>query len=200
MRLNLSHLTSEWLMPGSEGPAPMHRTIPLRIHCLPARDRSTRSSPQPIARIKPTQLRLRVLPEFSGLNRTANNGLAGLGSQSISRQPSSQTGRTLFICTSVGAACSAFLTLLSIHIIVNVSPWSQAARSATPALEIVNRTAKGDRSPLFAVIRPHTVPQFLESYVTRTRAPTHQLAEGCESLVSELSQSLLAQIAGRCIS
>jgi hypothetical protein len=178
----------------------MQRTIPLRIHCLPVRDRSTRPPPQPIARAEPTQPGLRVLPEFSDLNWVAKNSRGGLGSQAISMQPSHQT---FMCCTSLVAACSAILTLLSMLMVVKVSPgtaWSPATRSATPALEIVNRTAKGDRLPLLTVIRPHMARQFLENHATRNRAHAQHLTEGCESLVSELSQSLLAQIAGRCIS
>ncbi len=187
-------------MPRSEKGGLMHRTIPFRVHCFPVRVRSTHPPPQQIARQEPAQRRLRLLPEFSDSNRAAKNSRGGLGNRPISMQRSYQA---LMRCPSLVAACSAILTFLSMLTVVKESPgtaWSQAARSATPALEIVNRTAKADRMPLLAAIRPHTGLQFLGTYVMQNRAPAHHLSDGCESLVSELSQSVLAQIARRCIS
>ena len=177
----------------------MHCTIPLRVHCLVLRDRSTPSPPQPIARAEPTQRRLQLFSEFVS-NRAAKNGLGVLASRAISKQPSHGT---FMRCTSLVAACSAVLGLLSMLILIKESPgtaWSRAAGSAPPALETVNRSGKADRMPLLTAIRPHRGRQFLENYITRNRASAHQLTDGCESLVSELSQSVLAQIARRCIS
>jgi hypothetical protein len=51
-----------------------------------------------------------------------------------------------------------------------------------PAIEMVDRTAKGDR---------------LDSL--HAPAPNERLIEGCESLVSSLTDSVLARIAGRCM-
>jgi hypothetical protein len=187
-------------MPRSERHGLMHCTIPLRIHCLVLRDRSTPSPPQPIARAEPTQRRLQLFSEFSVSNRAAKNGLGVLASRAISKQPSHGT---FMRCTSLVAACSAVLGLLSMLTLIKESPgtaWSRAAGSAPPALETVNRSGKADRMPLLTAIRPHRGLQFLENYTMRNRASAHQLTDGCESLVSELSQSVLAQIARRCIS
>jgi hypothetical protein len=64
---------------------------------------------------------------------------------------------------------------------------SIGAQSDAP-LEIVNRTHKGDRLPL--------------AQVNVARAPVYdlKLPEGCDSLVSSLTRSQLARIAGRCVS
>jgi hypothetical protein len=177
----------------------MRRTIPVRAHCLSIGDRGTRSRPQAIHRAKPMQLPLRALPELSGLNTVAKNGLANLGNQAMLTHPFPRPGQTRIVGRSqyIVAACSGILTLMSIFVGLKVSAataWSGAA----PALEIVDRAGKGDRLPLVRVIRPDTGSQLLEN--SRTPAPTQQLSDGCESLVSALSHSLLAQIAGRCIS
>jgi hypothetical protein len=180
----------------------MRRTIPVRAHCLPIGDRGTRSRPQAIHRAKPMQLPLRALPEFSGLNTVAKNGLANLGNQAMLTHPFPRPGQTRMVGRAsqyVVAACSGILTLMSIFVGLKVSA-ATAGSGAAPALEIVDRAGKGDRLPLVRVIRPDTGSQLLENHVTRTPAPTQQLSDGCESLVSALSHSLLAQIAGRCIS
>jgi hypothetical protein len=63
-----------------------------------------------------------------------------------------------------------------------------SARPEDGFLEIVNRTQKGDRLPLTQINVP--------------RAPVSDasLPEGCDSLVSSLTRSDLARIAGRCVS
>jgi hypothetical protein len=62
------------------------------------------------------------------------------------------------------------------------------ARPEDGSLQIVNRTQKGDRLPLAQINIP--------------RAPVSDasLPEGCDSLVSSLTRSDLARIAGRCVS
>ena len=178
------------------------RTIPAPAHRLPIGNRGTRSRPQAVHRAKPTQLPSRAWPEFSGLNTVAKNGLANLGKQAMSTHPLAQPGQARIVGRAsqyVVAACSGILTLMSIVVGLKVSA-ATAGSGAAPALEIVDRAGKGDRLPLVRVIRPDTGSQLLENYVTRTPAPTQQLSDGCESLVSALSHPLLAQIAGRCIS
>ena len=59
---------------------------------------------------------------------------------------------------------------------------ARAWSGAVPAIEMVDRTAKGDRLDLL-----------------HAPAPNKRLIEGCESLVSSLTDSVLAQIAGRCM-
>jgi hypothetical protein len=63
-----------------------------------------------------------------------------------------------------------------------------SARPEDGFLEIVNRTQKGDRLPLAQI----NVPRALVSDAS--------LPEGCDSLVSSLTRSDLARIAGRCVS
>ncbi|MGB9057051.1 MAG: hypothetical protein WCC50_00925 [Pseudolabrys sp.] len=61
------------------------------------------------------------------------------------------------------------------------------ARPDDGSLQIVKRTQKGDRLPLAQINIP--------------RAPVSDasLPEGCDSLVSSLTRSDLARIAGRCV-
>jgi hypothetical protein len=63
-----------------------------------------------------------------------------------------------------------------------------SARPEDGSLQIVNRNQKGDRLPLAQINVP--------------RAPVSDasLPEGCDSLVSSLTRSDLARIAGRCVS
>jgi hypothetical protein len=56
------------------------------------------------------------------------------------------------------------------------------------SLQIVNRTQKGDRLPLAQIDVP------------RVPVSDASLPEGCDSLVSSLTRSHLARIAGRCVS
>jgi hypothetical protein len=58
---------------------------------------------------------------------------------------------------------------------------ARAWSGAVPAIEMVDRTVKGDR--LDSVHAP---------------APNERLIEGCEAVVSPLTDSVLAQMAGRC--
>src|ERR1700738_2266967 len=130
------------------------RTIPAPAHRLPIGNRGTRSRPQAVHRAKPTQLPSRAWPEFSGLNTVAKNGLANLGKQAMSTHPLAQPGQARIVGRAsqyVVAACSGIFTLMSIFVGVKVSAataWSGAAPAAAAALEIVDRTGKGDRLPL----------------------------------------------------
>jgi hypothetical protein len=56
------------------------------------------------------------------------------------------------------------------------------------SLDMVNRTHKGDRLPMAQVDVP------------RAQASDLTLPDGCDALVSSLTQSRLARIAGRCVS
>ena len=127
------------------------------------------------------QLRFRRLPEFSGL-RTANQVTL---THRLRRPDQIRIARRASAC--VVAASSTILTLMSIFVGVKVSAataWSGASPTAVPALQTVNRTGKGDRLLLLPV----------------TPVPAHRLVDGCESPVSALGRSPLAQIAGRCLS
>jgi hypothetical protein len=56
----------------------------------------------------------------------------------------------------------------------------------------IDRTVKGDRLPLAEVTRPQATDQ--------RGAGAYQLPDGCDALVSPLTHSKLARIAGRCVS
>ena len=176
------------------------RTIPAPAHRLPIGNRGTRSRPQAVHRAKPTQLPSRAWSEFSGLNTVAKNGLANLGKQAMSTHPLAQPGQARIVGRAsqyVVAACSGIFTLMSIFVGVKVSAataWSGAAPAAAAALEIVDRTGKGDRLPLAPAFHPDAVNRPLEIDVMPT------LIYGCEPLVSSLTRSPFAQMAGRCLS
>ena len=75
-----------------------------------------------------------------------------------------------------------------------------ASSAAAPSGEIVNRAQKGNRLPLVPALHQNPVSRQLEVNLPRMPAPEQGLADGCESLVSPLARSPLAQIAGRCLS
>jgi hypothetical protein len=83
--------------------------------------------------------------------------------------------------------CSVALAMVSI--VVGFESSIATARSGLDSsMEIVNRTRKGDRLPL---IQP-------QINMPRTIASDSKLADGCESLVSPLTHSEFARVAGRC--
>ena len=172
------------------------RTIPAPAYRLPIGNRGTRSRPQAIHRAKPTQLPSRAWPEFSGLNTVAKNGLANLGKQAMLTQPSARKGESQSMSAGshyVVGACGLILAMVSIFVRLEISvatAWSGTA----PAVEIVDRTGKGDRLPLAPAFHRNAVNQPLEIDVLPT------LIYGCEPLASSLTKSPLAQIAGRCLS
>jgi hypothetical protein len=57
---------------------------------------------------------------------------------------------------------------------------------------LIDRAHKGDRLPLVEVIAPRPLDQLA--------AQAHDLLAGCEALVSPLTRSDLARIAGSCVS
>jgi|RhiMethySRZTD1v2_1073278.scaffolds.fasta_scaffold1198992_1 hypothetical protein len=63
--------------------------------------------------------------------------------------------------------------------------------AGSSSMEIVNRTRKGDRLPQVQI----TVPRVADHHSHDSRLP-----DGCEPLVSSLTHSHLARVAGRCVS
>jgi hypothetical protein len=86
------------------------------------------------------------------------------------------------------------VALLTVSIIIGLEVSVAAARSGVePSGNIVNRTLKGHRLPLVPV-------KHLEINIPLAPAAVSELADGCESLVSPLAHSRLANIARRCVS
>lgn len=69
-----------------------------------------------------------------------------------------------------------------------------------PSSQIVDRTLKGDRLPLAPASHPNAVNQPLRTGVPRKSASDLKLPDGCELLVSPLTDFHLARMAGRCVS
>jgi len=97
------------------------------------------------------------------------------------------------------SGCSVLLAMASIVMGIEVSV-ATASSGAAPSVEIVNRAQKGNRLPLVPGLHQNPVSRQLEVNLPRVPAPERDLADGCESLVSPLARSPLAQIAGRCLS
>jgi len=93
------------------------------------------------------------------------------------------------------------LAIVSIVIGIEVSV-ATASSGAAPSTEIINRTQKGDRLLLVPALHRNPVNRPPEVSLPRMHilAPDQDLADGCESSVSPLARSPLAQIAGRCLS
>jgi hypothetical protein len=104
------------------------------------------------------------------------------------------TGRALRYSIS---GCSVLLAIASIVLGIEVSI-ATASSGAAPSAEIVNRAQKGNRLPLVPALRQNAISRPPEANLPRTPAPG--LADGCEPVVSPLTHSPLAQIAGRCLS
>jgi hypothetical protein len=86
--------------------------------------------------------------------------------------------------------CAGILTVMLIFLVLE-SRDITARREASPTV-VVNRALKTDR--------PIPVKQWLRSNYPLAPAFGRRLDDGCESLVSTLSHSPLAQNAGRCLS
>ena len=83
------------------------------------------------------------------------------------------------------------LVLAMVTIVIGFEPSAATTRSDIDfSAQIVNRTLKGDRLPL---IQP-------QISVRLAPTPDLKLADGCDPLVSSLTHSELALIAGRCVS
>jgi hypothetical protein len=94
------------------------------------------------------------------------------------------------IGSNVLNACAVILSFTAILAEPEIS--DATARSGAAPLVVVNRTPKRDR--------PVPVKQSLPINDLLAPASGRELVDGCESLVSLLSHSPLAQIAGRCLS
>jgi hypothetical protein len=80
------------------------------------------------------------------------------------------------------------LILAAVYTAIGLEGIAIARPDAGISTEIVNRTQKGDRLPLVQRTAP------------RVPAYDSRLPDGCDSLVSSLTHSDLARIAGRCVS
>ena len=78
--------------------------------------------------------------------------------------------------------------LATISIVIGFEEIATARPGVSASIEIVNRTRKADRLPLIQINVP------------RTPSYDSKLPDGCDSLVSSLTHSHLAHIAGRCVS
>jgi hypothetical protein len=112
-----------------------------------------------------------ALPEFSSVDPTAKERV-------MDRRGTKLCTRTL------SRRFVAALILAGLATVIG----SEGIASARPEVSIVNRIQKGDRLPPAQINVP--------------RAPVSDasLPEGCDSLVSSLTRSDLARIAGRCVS
>jgi hypothetical protein len=81
-----------------------------------------------------------------------------------------------------GCILAALTTVIGFEVIATARP------DASASVESLNRTRKNDRLPIGEIKKP--------------RAPLYDasLPDGCESLVSPLTHSHLARMAGRCVS
>jgi hypothetical protein len=88
---------------------------------------------------------------------------------------------------TLASICSG-LMLAALTTVVGFDGIATAYSDVSSSLGLVNRTQKADRLPTVRINLP--------------RAPVYDasLPDGCESLVSPLTRSRLADIAGRCLS
>jgi hypothetical protein len=88
--------------------------------------------------------------------------------------------------TNILTSICGGLILAAVATVIGLEGIAIARPDVRSSVEIVNRTRKGDRLPLFQI----TVP----------RAPAYDstLPDGCDSLASALTHSHLARIATRC--
>jgi hypothetical protein len=114
-----------------------------------------------------------VLSEFSSVGPTAK-------AWKIRRGHTMRTHTLTSICG--GLIFAAVITVIGFEGIATARP------DAGSSVQIVNRMQKGDRLPLVQINAP--------------RVPVYdsRLPDGCDSLVSPLTHSHLARIAGRCVS
>jgi hypothetical protein len=98
-------------------------------------------------------------------------------------RPGDDTMRTHTLTSICGGLILAALTT-----VIGFQGIATARQDVASSVEIVNRTRKADRLPMVQIDVP--------------RAPAYdaRLPDGCESLVSPLTRSHLARIAGRCVS
>jgi hypothetical protein len=100
--------------------------------------------------------------------------------------------RYLVGCGGVAFAIASFLAGLEVSA-------TTAAPSLSQSAPMVNRTLKGDRMPLVTTKSLNAVNGPVEIKAPAP-APKPRLPDGCEPVISQIGQSPLAQIPGRCIS
>ena len=110
------------------------------------------------------------ISEFSGVAPAAKQGLS--------------KGDTMRTLTSF---CSG-LILVALTTVIGFDGTASAHPDVGSSVEVVNRTRKADRLPTVHV------------HVPRAPVSDARLLDGCEPLVSVLTRSNLARIAGRCLS
>ena len=93
----------------------------------------------------------------------------------------------LIACSLVGAIISMLASIKVAAAIVE--------SGVVPSRETINRARKGDRLPLVLASDPNPANR----PVIR-RSVEHSLPDGCEALASPLARSVVAHIAGRCVS
>jgi hypothetical protein len=94
----------------------------------------------------------------------------------------------------------SFRALAAASIITGFGMSDLTARTVVyPLGQTVNRALKGDLLPLAPAIR-RNAGQHHELQAPRISAPHSNLPDGCEGLVSSITNSDLANIAGRCVS
>jgi hypothetical protein len=96
----------------------------------------------------------------------------------------------------VGCSGAAF-AIASFLIGLEVSS-TTAAPSFDPTASSVNRTLKGDRMSVIPSKSRNAVNGPFE--IKAPQAPTAELLDGCEPVISSIGQTPLAKIAGRCVS
>ena len=101
------------------------------------------------------------------------------------------------VITMLVAGLGVALTFLSVGAGFGTSAATARADIAI-AEQTVNHAAKGDR--LVRASAPPIADRFPDRTPARSFAPDARLADGCESLVSPLTKSQLARVAGRCVS
>jgi hypothetical protein len=97
----------------------------------------------------------------------------------------------------VGILVAALAILINVDLDVGVATPHQGATQRT---EIIDRTLKGDRLFFPPNINPNEANSSRRINLPRTPASELELLDGCEALVSFLSLSPLARVAGRCVS
>ena len=97
-------------------------------------------------------------------------------------------------CGGALFAVAAFLLCLEL------SATSTASASFSRSAPMVNRTLKSDRLPLVSIKSRNAVNGPAEMQPPPAPAPKPRLLDGCESIVSMIGRSPLAQVAGRCVS
>jgi hypothetical protein len=96
-------------------------------------------------------------------------------------------------------SCGAAFAIASFVIGLEISA-TTAAPGAEPAQQSINRTLKSDRLPQVQKSRRNAVNGPFELQAPPVPASLPELPDGCEPLVSPITQSPLAQVPGRCVS